>query len=60
MNAKKSPFWQDNALFASKTKINILKIFQVERHQRGPGVKKKFQKMLILVFEANSAFFLQK
>ena len=44
---KKCPFWQDNALFASKTKINVrfLKFFRT-----GPRVKEKFQKTLILVF----------
>ena len=41
-NAEKSTFWQDTALFASKAKINIFWNF---------GVKKKIQKMLILVFE---------
>ena len=48
----KSPFWQDNALFASKAKINVLlKLFRVKGSLRGPGVKKEFHKMLILVFE---------
>ena len=31
--------------------IRFLKFFQVEGSQRRPGVKKKFQKTLILVFE---------
>ena len=40
---EKSPFWQDNALFASKAKINAFLKFGY--------VKKKFQKKLILLFE---------
>ena len=49
---KAHSFWQDNALFASKAKINVLlKLFRVESSLRGPGVKKEFHKMLILVFE---------
>ena len=42
---------RDNALFASKAKINVLKKIRVEGHQRGHGVKKKYQKPLILDFE---------
>ena len=41
------------AMFPSKTKIDgvFFLIFQVEGLQRGPGIKEKFQKMLLLVFE---------
>ena len=48
----KSPFWQENALFVSKAKINVFwKIFKwTVPPQRIPGVKNFFQKMLILVF----------
>ena len=43
---EKSPFWQHNALFASKAKINIfLYFFRVEGpRSRWPGVKNFFQK----------------
>ena len=53
-------FSRDNALFASKAKINIfwkakINVFWNFFERSGPegasGVKKKFQKMLILVFE---------
>ena len=50
---EKSPFWQDNALFASKAKMNVFwKNFDRGSPMlRGPRVKKIFQKPLILVFE---------
>ena len=45
-------FSRDNALFASKAKINVVWIFfRTERSQRGRQSEKKFQTMLILVFE---------
>ena len=47
----KSPLLQDNALFSSKAKINVFeKFFSSEGTSE---VKKKFQKTLILIFEAN-------
>ena len=49
---RKSSFGQDNALLASKAKINGgFFEWRLEGFQRGLGVKKKFQKTLILVFE---------
>ena len=54
---KKCPFWQDNALFASKTKINVhfLKFFLHARSPLGTIHSNFFQKTLILAFVANSA-----
>ena len=41
----KSPFWQDNALFASKTKINIFwNFFLHSRSPLGPSTRKNFKK----------------
>ena len=49
---EKIPFWQDNLLFASKTKIDIFrKKIRVKGPERGPRGKKIFQKTLILAFE---------
>ena len=52
-SVKKCNNYDEAELFASKAKINVfLKIFRMDQGlQRGPGVKKKFQKMLIFVFE---------
>jgi len=48
---EKSPFWQHiAALFPSKDEINVFR----KKFLRGPRVKKKFQKSLILFFEATS------
>ena len=48
---KKVPFSEDVLLFASKAKINVFwKKKILEGLQREPGVKKEFQKLLILVF----------
>ena len=52
---EQGPFWQGNALFASKAEINVLKKNSNGPKGIQPGVKKKVQKTLILVFEANSA-----
>ena len=53
----KNPFWQDNALFASKAKINVFlkKISSLQASLWKPSTRKNFQKTLILAFEANSA-----
>ena len=45
-----SPFWQDNALFASKAKINIFENFE-QRVSEETRSEEKIQKMLILVFK---------
>ena len=37
LNAEKSPFWQNNALFASKAKINVFKnLFRTEWPPKDP------------------------
>ena len=51
---EKLPFSWDNALFASKAEINIFWNFfkwKVSKGDPDSGVKKKFNKTLILVFE---------
>ena len=49
---EKSQFWQDNALFASKTKINIFwKIFEWRVPEGDQEWRIFLQKMLISVFE---------
>ena len=49
---RKNLIWQDNALFASKAKINVFwNFFLMEWSRRGQRGEEKFQKKLILVFE---------
>ena len=56
-----SHFCETNALFASKAKINVVwNFFYTPGTLRAPSVRKKFQTMLILAFEENSAFVPQK
>ena len=49
-------FSRDNALFAAKAIINVFwNFFEQSGPEGARGVKKKFQKTLILAIEANSA-----
>ena len=49
----------NSALFASKAKINVFEIFPHSGSPAGTLHSKKFQKTLILAFEANSALYYQ-
>ena len=47
----KSPLWEDIALLPERLKSTFFEIFSSGSPRRRPGVKKKFQNTLILVFE---------
>ena len=44
LNAEKSTFWQDNALFASKAKINFFEIISSGGFPKAPWSEENFSK----------------